>query len=346
MLKFSWIWRGLAPLCCLKSGIPVENMEEVDEPDTEGLFRGNASSSAITNTVANRNTLFRYDLVIDEQHFQEGYLGSNDMQPVDPMDPDNLGCVFIEIMLEGRTEFQRAGSGFLVTDPDGNQFVVTAGHVVFTSLGLARSVKVTAAVGTGRAEVRYGIQANIQGNYYSTRAKINDLAMIKLNQPFGIAEPGHYLKTPVTGRQGIVAKISGFPGDTDYFKAGGQLHESTGLMRYFGVPGQRVFHDGHTEHGSSGGPIKDAKGVVKAVHTGYKWNDLGVNDETDWSKDGSSNLGIPIDREGNDFTAFFAAFQYPVANAVVNLTVEGVNIFGSQQVVRGGVAFSWEAMDD
>ncbi|KAK4222832.1 hypothetical protein QBC38DRAFT_503674 [Podospora fimiseda] len=218
--------------------VPTGDMVEVYNPhsDRAPLAAHSVRSHAVTGNTSMSYTLVLWDLQLpvhadDDCNSEEGYFGFNTAEAVDlGRNPELRGRSVVPFPLADG-----------LNRPARHQYVVTAGYVMFNvERGLALSVELTSGAGTPDPEVRYGRQAIIHGNRYFSLAKINDLAMMKLDQPFRIAQPFQYRKTPITPSEGVPAQIAGFPANTDLFKFDGGLFHSGGTMRYFGIPDQSM----------------------------------------------------------------------------------------------------------
>ncbi|KAK4222834.1 hypothetical protein QBC38DRAFT_503676 [Podospora fimiseda] len=217
-------------------------------------------------------------------------------------------------------KYEPAGIGFLIVTPDGQHRIVTAGHVLYDhELGRAYSVRITAAPGISYAQTRFGTHAVIHGLWYADENRVNDLAMLALDKPFTIVgmNPFPYSQTPIDLPDGIPVAIDGFPGDTEDFIFEGKPQEMPREWSYLADTNKE------TEESDDG-----QNGAQK-----NSWEEI--------------NAGIAIEREGNDFMAFFAALDYPnlaSGNPRVNLKKQNVGIFGRKPIqdLPGETVFSWE----
>ncbi|KAI0531556.1 trypsin-like cysteine/serine peptidase domain-containing protein [Xylaria digitata] len=251
--------------------------------------------------------------------FSEAILGKNprDVVPPEEIMPGSLlrGVMKIISVCGGSTVTE---SGVLIDD----WTVATVGHLLVNGHGHAKEVVICAGHGGGdnTVESRGGIYVTVHYDWYNKRSDPNDLAFIRLSEPFGTVNPIGYMQTPITNDD-IDASIYGFPYDTPNDALGYRLCVSKCPVRYSQSSSTGMLeHEGDTEKGTSGGPVLDANGIVIALHKGGG---------------GLVNQAVTIDRNGNDFWAFRLILEY-----MSQMEDDRVRILGEVKEV-GGFAFAW-----
>ncbi|KAI0413565.1 trypsin-like cysteine/serine peptidase domain-containing protein [Xylaria grammica] len=224
-----------------------------------------------------------------------------------------------------------SGSGFLIDD----WTVVTVGHLLVNHCGCARGMRIWAGRGgdENTIESRDGMYVAVHNGWFEGYSECNDLAFIRLSEPFNTVNPLEYKQTPIT-HNGVDAAIYGYPCDLPENSSarGNRLCVSRSSVRYgWSNSTLMLEHEGDTERGNSGGPVVDHMGTVIALHRGWAPAVGGYK----------VNEAVAINHGGNDFEAFLLILEYMSWEGGEGAKVsEEVKMLGKVKEV-GGFAFAW-----
>ncbi|KAI1171017.1 trypsin-like cysteine/serine peptidase domain-containing protein [Nemania sp. FL0916] len=193
------------------------------------------------------------------------------------------------------------GSGVLIDE----HTVATAGHLVFRNR--THTVKVEVFVGCDRPETREtrdGCNIALHYGWWVSEARrCNDLAFIRLSEPFRETIPINYKQTPIL-KEDMPVIVYGFPYNMPSWDKGNRLCGSNALLQSMDSYRMGVLmHEGDTAKGNSGGPILNDDGHVVGLHSGWNYGTVASDSDDGSQRTVVINEAILINHLGNDFWA-------------------------------------------
>jgi V8-like Glu-specific endopeptidase len=138
----------------------------------------------------------------------------------------------------------------------GNQFIITAGHCLYDDIS-GRAVVVEAHISyhgpssdlRKTHEVRFGTSVAVHHGWYDSFLRENDIALIRLGNPFEDVIPLKWKNCPVNGINTTI-HVVGYPGDLPPGMEGQFMYESTGRTNWDLESNGMLIHQVDTFKGS------------------------------------------------------------------------------------------------